>query len=81
MDALTKLKAKQLSLVDLAELFFKAEDASKYTERFHTKIEGYIQCEKWANKIDACVKSITIVQQEMRALLEKEGGFKVVGGE
>jgi hypothetical protein len=74
-----KLKTKQLTMVDLTDLFFKSEDAGKYAERFQAKIESFGYCSKWAKKIDSCVKSILIVQQEMRDLLEKEGAFKAIG--
>jgi hypothetical protein len=76
---ISKLKLKQLTMVDLADLFFKSEDAGKYAERFQAKIESFGYCQKWAKKIDNCVKSILIVQQEMRELLEKEGAFKAIG--
>ncbi len=74
-----KLKTKQLTMVDLTDLFFKSEDAGKYAERFHSKIESFGYCQKWARKIDTCVKNILIVQQEMRELLEKEGGYRTIG--
>lgn len=75
----TKLKAKPLTMIDLTDLFFKAEDAGKYAERFQSKIESFNQCQKWAKKIDNCVKNILVVQQEMRLLLEENGAYKVIG--
>jgi hypothetical protein len=74
-----KLKTKQLTMVDLTDLFFKSEDAGKYAERFQAKIESFGYCQKWAKKMDSCVKSILLVQQEMRDLLEKQGAFKAIG--
>lgn len=78
---MNKLKAKPLTTIALAELFFKAEDASKYAERFYEKIEGYTQSNRWSKKIELCVKNIMVVQQEMRALLEKEGAFDPIKGD
>lgn len=76
----SKLKAKRLTMIDLVDLFLKAELASDYYNKFQTKIESFGYCQKWARKLDHCTKSLLIVQQEMRDLLEKEGAFKEVGG-
>ncbi len=77
MDS-SKLKAKPLTTVELVELFLKAEDACKYTERFYGKIEAYLACKGWSKKLDICMKNMLLVQQEMRAKLEEQGAFEPI---
>lgn len=79
MENTKKLKAKELPLIELVDLFFDATKAIKYTEGLEKKMDAYLYCQKWSKKINSCVKNILIIEQEMRELLEKEGAYKVIG--
>lgn len=79
MESTKKLKAKELQLIELVDLFFDAGLAVKYAEKLEKKMDTYLYCQHWSKKVNACVRNILIIEQEVRELLEKEGAYKVIG--
>lgn len=69
---------KKLQLVSLTELWLKAEDANKYAEKFHSKLEEYEACKKWSKRLELCRKNIDAIQIEMTEVLKKNGGFREI---
>ncbi len=79
METTKKLKAKELQLIELVDLFFDATKAVKYTETLEKKLDSYIYCQKWSKRVNDCVKNVLIIEKEIGDLLEKEGAYRIIG--